>query len=375
MDNCVKKYLDMLSALPQKWAEIIACSLCENKEEVDCNDIKDCETLTSLSSFSIVNNKVSITFKDEKGVSVTRSFDISVIPDIIDETDGICLTPVTEQLSWWSNLSSSEKWQAIVDRFCECCSICECSTYRIVNTSGYVRNITYTDCAGIPQDLDISDETTVEICACPPFDVPDRSGLTITQISDDCSTTTTTTTSTSTTTTTTSEPLYKYYIGTLFTCSDGSCVEQSADTEVLYFPVAASVNIGDFYMTTMGSDIYRIDSLTGEDLSAIFVDTAGSASCDDFCSTTTTTTTTVAPTTTTTTSTTTTTTACPCKNFHITNNTGHNISFSFFPCSSEPEVFVLLGDTLSYIACVCSEDDINITPEAGLTITNTEILC
>lgn len=110
-----------LSVLPSEWKDKLTSILCEINEgsSVNCDQVKDCETLTSLSQFSVQGTSVSITYTDENETSYERSFDIGQILDSeLGELDPGCLTDSTT----WNNLSYSEKIQLLIDKHCDCCS-------------------------------------------------------------------------------------------------------------------------------------------------------------------------------------------------------------------------------------------------------------
>lgn len=76
-DNCEEVYSKYLSDIPSAWRKQIVAAICAavaTNEDIDCADVKDCETLTSLSTFSVSDGQVCVTYKDEKGVSTTRCF-------------------------------------------------------------------------------------------------------------------------------------------------------------------------------------------------------------------------------------------------------------------------------------------------------------
>lgn len=80
MNNCISCKEELkakLASIPSEWREVIATAICENKQTVTCEDLTDCETLTSLSAFSVVGDNVCISYKDENGVTVQRCFDTS----------------------------------------------------------------------------------------------------------------------------------------------------------------------------------------------------------------------------------------------------------------------------------------------------------
>jgi hypothetical protein len=78
-----------------------------------------------------------------------------------------------------------------------------CVTYSITNTTGSSKSLEYEDCEGTPLSTLIGDGVTFEICAVQ-GSVIAGTGVTVTEINDECSTTTTTSSTTTTTTTTSS---------------------------------------------------------------------------------------------------------------------------------------------------------------------------
>lgn len=112
---------EALSALPSKWAEQLADILCqvrEERESVDCNDVKECETVTSLSDFTVNGTTVSIKYTNEAGVQVTRSFDAgAIVNGTLDELNPNCLASPSE----WNALSYDERIQLLIDAHCACC--------------------------------------------------------------------------------------------------------------------------------------------------------------------------------------------------------------------------------------------------------------
>jgi hypothetical protein len=114
----IEKYL---SVLPSEWKDKLTSILCEIQEgsAVDCDKVKECETLTSLSQFSVQGSTVSITYKDENSTSYSRSFDVAqILNSELDELDAACLTDATT----WSNLSYAERIQLLINKHCDCCS-------------------------------------------------------------------------------------------------------------------------------------------------------------------------------------------------------------------------------------------------------------
>lgn len=68
-----------ISSFPQTWQKELTALLCKIIEEntINCETVKSCETLTSISSLSLNNNILSFNYFDEKGNVNNRSVDLS----------------------------------------------------------------------------------------------------------------------------------------------------------------------------------------------------------------------------------------------------------------------------------------------------------
>lgn len=112
-----------LASLPSKWRDQLVTLLCqikEGQEDVDCNKVKECETLTVLSDFEQDGTEISIKYTDEHGVQVTRTFDVSsLINSTLDDLDPSCLATPTE----WNTMTYTERLQALIDAHCTCCDL------------------------------------------------------------------------------------------------------------------------------------------------------------------------------------------------------------------------------------------------------------
>ena len=110
-----------LSPLPSEWRAKITEALVYFKDSIQqptCEDFKVCETLTSLSTFSIAGDAISISYTDEVGVTVTRSVSLGqVLNNQLDDLDPGCLTDTTT----WASLTYVQRLQALIDAQCECC--------------------------------------------------------------------------------------------------------------------------------------------------------------------------------------------------------------------------------------------------------------
>jgi hypothetical protein len=115
----IEKYL---SSLPEKWKDELVQILClikEGKQEPDCNTVKECETVTTLSDFTVNGTTISIQYKNEAGVTVTRSFDAeTIINEVLDDIDPACLATEEE----WESLTFLQRMQLLVDKQCSCCN-------------------------------------------------------------------------------------------------------------------------------------------------------------------------------------------------------------------------------------------------------------
>ena len=116
--------LQYLCDLPSAWAKQMAkviCKFINPTVPLECNDVKKCETLTSLSVFTVNGSQVCITYTDENGVSVNRCFDMS---DVGLDLDPKCI--MTQEN--WDLLSWKEQIQAIIDYACTCQAITTTTT-------------------------------------------------------------------------------------------------------------------------------------------------------------------------------------------------------------------------------------------------------
>lgn len=122
MSKCTETIEKSLSALPSKWRKQIAKSICASSLgslfEFNCDDVKECETLTYLSEFTTNGTTVCISFTDEHSVKVTRCFNFSdILNNSIKDLDPKCLADAGD----WVDLTYAQKFQLIVDKVCEDC--------------------------------------------------------------------------------------------------------------------------------------------------------------------------------------------------------------------------------------------------------------
>jgi hypothetical protein len=118
--NCISDIFAYLCDIPQNWREGITKALCfvNQDNNIVCNDIQKCETLTNLSAFTLNNTELSVTFKNERGELQKRSVDIrSAIETVLNSIDPKCLMTQNE----WNLLSYEGKIQSIINGHCECC--------------------------------------------------------------------------------------------------------------------------------------------------------------------------------------------------------------------------------------------------------------
>lgn len=116
-----QKLEEILKDIPSGWRDNLVDILCQIKENKnpDCDKVKECETLTSLSDFSVSGNTISIVYKDEQGISVTRQFSIeTILNQTLEGLDPLCLT----DLETWQSLSYKDRIQLLIESHCDCCS-------------------------------------------------------------------------------------------------------------------------------------------------------------------------------------------------------------------------------------------------------------
>lgn len=223
--NCHQDLDALLCDIPLEWREGIVKSLCAVYGELNqptCDELRNCQTLTNLSPFTLIENNLSIKYKDEKGQIKTRSIDLTPIFDsVLDGVDPMCLTTPED----WASMSHTERMSLIYSEMCVCCPPTtttttttttssttttttiapNCISYQV--TSEGSSEIQYTDCEGTPVTDTITDET-IQFCAYE-GSIVIVSGSPLIEILDVCTggtTSTSTTTTSSTTTTTTLEP-------------------------------------------------------------------------------------------------------------------------------------------------------------------------
>lgn len=113
---------EILKDLPAKWRDAIIKILLKIQDDiqsVDCDTVRSCETLTTLSEFTQEGSEICITYTDEHGVSVERCFDLETT--INNELDGIDPGCVVSQEDW-DQMTYTQRFQALIDGFCNCCS-------------------------------------------------------------------------------------------------------------------------------------------------------------------------------------------------------------------------------------------------------------
>lgn len=207
--TCKEQIDEFLKDLPSKWRDKLTEILLEiegNKNTIDCGKVKECETLTSLSEFSISGTIVSITYINEAGISITRTFNISeIINNTLSTTDPECLTTPTE----WLNLSFSEKIQLLIDSHCDCCTEPTTTTTSTSSSTTSTSSTTTSTTTTALFDFYMGYDVTDCAVSCDDYSTTTTTSSTSTSSTSTTTTieptTTTTSTSTSSTTTTTTE--------------------------------------------------------------------------------------------------------------------------------------------------------------------------
>lgn len=122
MNKCINKIEGLLGNLPSVWRTQVATAICASSIGglFDCTDVKANETLTTLSDFTITDTTISISFTDEHGVTVTRTFNFAdILNNSIKDLNPLCLaTPQN-----WAAMTYKQKFQLMIDRVCSDCGV------------------------------------------------------------------------------------------------------------------------------------------------------------------------------------------------------------------------------------------------------------
>lgn len=156
----MEKYL---CDLPSEWRIQIAKVICKYinpPTPLNCGDVKKCETLTSLSSFTVMGSTVCIDYTDENGTLWHRCFDMAKV--------GLDLDPkCIMDKAVWDTLTWEQQIQAIIDYACQCHPN-YCRSYTLTNTEtedGIVSyQFTYTDCNGNTHTLPLPKGESITFC-------------------------------------------------------------------------------------------------------------------------------------------------------------------------------------------------------------------
>lgn len=140
-NNCTQCELEVLGYLkdiPKDFRIAIAKAICKVKDEstgVQCSDVKNCETTTHLSPFTVNGTQVSVTYTNEDDVNETRSFNTGdLITSYFNALNPKCL----DTQSHWDTLTPIQKLQLIIDGQCLCCNPPLCPVINnFIVTSGF----------------------------------------------------------------------------------------------------------------------------------------------------------------------------------------------------------------------------------------------
>lgn len=122
MTNCRKKYEKLLCDLPSKWADALADALCdmtEEEQEAICPSVKECETLTGISEWTVEGTSVCFQYTNEAGDIQKRCFDLN---SLLDEINPKCLGSQDE----WITLTLEQRFALLFGKQCECCDSVDC---------------------------------------------------------------------------------------------------------------------------------------------------------------------------------------------------------------------------------------------------------
>jgi hypothetical protein len=325
--NCTQEYSTLLKLLPTAWRMPLVNLLCKitgTQLVPTCSEFQQCETLTSLSPFSVEGTTLSISYTGEDKTVVSRSVDfLELLNHALDSVNPSCVATPTD----WASMSFAQKIQALIDARCAgpvgttttaapttsttTAIDSPCISYKITNPTANPLNYTFIGCGGVSgQTYSLNANREISVCAVKDS-VSVDTGLVLTPIASCVEETTSTTT--------VADP-FDYYLANQRSCLSCGTIESTGIR--VKFPAGTGVILHDFYsLNPNDGNVYELVSATTSgpaiDLTASWFNSSCATLCSDTTPTTTaaptTTTTTAAPVTTTTTAApvTTTTTAAP----------------------------------------------------------------
>lgn len=149
----------ILCDVPPKWKEGIIKALhyvyndeCEGNS---CDRIKECQTLTNLSPFSIIEGtKISVDYKNERYL-YSRSFDVvPLISSSLDSINPSCLATEEE----WADMTFVERLQLLISAQCAC--VCPATTTTITSSTTTTTTIAPTTTTSTSTTSSTSSSTT-----------------------------------------------------------------------------------------------------------------------------------------------------------------------------------------------------------------------
>lgn len=219
-NNCEELLNIYLCDVPKLWKDSIINILCGSLEipppNLGCIPTKNCESLTSLSSFTKKGNNIAIIYLDEAGIEHTRSFEFNdLTKNLLTDIDPKCIS--TKEI--WAEMTHIERLQAIITGNCNCCTEvipittsttttttippCTCQTFKVTNITTTEQDISFKNCDSNPiiNTITLSSSESIFICSCLENISYIEGNLLIEYQGNNCFTPTTTTSSTTTTTT------------------------------------------------------------------------------------------------------------------------------------------------------------------------------
>ena len=195
--NCEAELNALLYDMPSLWREGIVKALCKYEQELqevkDCEQLKNCQTVSQLFPWEITGENVCISYKNESGNIQKKCFNVlDLFGDSLDSINFGC--EVDAQT--WASYTFAEKIQKIIDVICE--RVPTTTTTTSTTTTSSTTTTTTIPCP-VPVNIVLQELTTTSTTTT--TTIPPSTTTTTTVAG-----TTTTTTSTSTTTTTTVPP-------------------------------------------------------------------------------------------------------------------------------------------------------------------------
>jgi len=114
-ENCQEKLEKYLCDIPAQWRKQIVYVICEGiskAEQIDCRNLKKCQTITFLSAFTKDNCSIFVSYRNEANITKNVFFNYCELIDrLMDEVDPKCLASEEN----WLEMSHEHRMQLILN--------------------------------------------------------------------------------------------------------------------------------------------------------------------------------------------------------------------------------------------------------------------